>query len=228
MRTASALLSFAAALVASILLFPCGAGATAAVSPGAHPSDTGVSPGAAAGPISSAAELVSHGSAHVEEALAPMKKPSGDIPDNQQFVSYSSPTGGYSLQVPEGWARRESGQGVRFDFNYDGLWLRITHVPPSSTLASMRADLLKKLESGGGAVTVKSVGTIRINGTEVLRATYDSNSEPNSVTNKRVRLENDVYYYYREGRIAELRLWAPLGADNVDQWQRVSRSFAWK
>ena len=35
----------------------------------------------------------------------------GDIPDNQVFVTFTSPTGGYQLQVPEGWARTDDPSG---------------------------------------------------------------------------------------------------------------------
>src|ERR1700686_3306655 len=39
-----------------------------------------------------------------------------DIPDSQTFVSYSASPGGYSLDVPEGWARTTSGANVNFVF----------------------------------------------------------------------------------------------------------------
>ena len=42
-------------------------------------------------------------------ALAAEKNPPGDIPDDQVFVAYTSRAGGYSLKVPEGWARTEKG-----------------------------------------------------------------------------------------------------------------------
>ncbi len=42
-----------------------------------------------------------------ESAVAPEINPPGDIPDSQAFVRFTSPAGGYSLEVPEGWARSE-------------------------------------------------------------------------------------------------------------------------
>src|SRR3954471_5752275 len=36
---------------------------------------------------------------------APEVSPPGDIPDNQAYVRYAPPGGGYSVKVPEGWAR---------------------------------------------------------------------------------------------------------------------------
>src|SRR4051794_21026165 len=40
--------------------------------------------------------------------------PAGDIPDNQAFVAYRPPGAGYSVKVPEGWARSASGRAVAF------------------------------------------------------------------------------------------------------------------
>jgi hypothetical protein len=47
------------------------------------------------------------------------------------------------------------------------------------------------------------------------------------VTNKRVRLENIAYIFYKNGKEATLTVWAPQGADNVDQWNRMANSFRW-
>jgi hypothetical protein len=46
-------------------------------------------------------------------------------------------------------------------------------------------------------------------------------------TNKQVRLENNRYLYFNNGKLATLTLSAPVGADNVDQWLRIARSFKW-
>ena len=39
--------------------------------------------------------------------------------------------------------------------------------------------------------------------------------------------DNGKGSFYKNGKLAVLTLWAPLGADNVDQWQRMSQSFKW-
>src|SRR5437879_4117008 len=44
----------------------------------------------------------------------PEVNPAGDIPDNQVFVVYTPPSGGFSVKVPEGWARTEAGGAVTF------------------------------------------------------------------------------------------------------------------
>ena len=56
---------------------------------------------------------------------------------------------------------------------------------------------------------------------------YTSNGEPDAVTGKQVRLEDNSYLFFKDGHVATLTLWAPLGADNVDQWGQIARSFRW-
>ena len=44
-----------------------------------------------------------------------------------------------------------------------------------------------------------------------VRISYGSNSEPNPVTNKAIRLENDRYYFWKDGKLVSLDLSAPCG-----------------
>ena len=162
-----------------------------------------------------------------ENPLAPEKNPPGDIPDSQVFVKYVSAQGGYALEVPEGWARTTNGSDVAFTFHFDGLSVTVTHAlkqPGADGIRTTQADNLKKT---GQAVRIKSIENVEIAGNQAVLMVYESNSEADTVTNKQVRLENDTYFLYRDGRLAALRLWAPLGADNVDQWKQIANSFKW-
>jgi len=163
-----------------------------------------------------------------EEPLAPEKNPPGDIPDNQAFVKYASSPGGYELEVPEGWARKENSKGVIFTDKLDGLSVNISGITQKLSPDRIKNNQAKQLKKEGRAVVIKNIKNVKpANGPAVL-IVYASNSEPDPVTNKQVRLENEVYFFYKNGDLAELRLWAPLGADNVDQWKRISDSFKWR
>ena len=52
-------------------------------------------------------------------------------------------------------------------------------------------------------------------------------SSANPLTNKRIRLEDAAYVFYKNGKMAILTVWAPAGADNADQWKLISESFRW-
>src|SRR4051794_355078 len=45
---------------------------------------------------------------------APEVNPAGDIPDNQAYVAYAPPGGGFTVKVPEGWSRSSAGGAVVF------------------------------------------------------------------------------------------------------------------
>lgn len=163
-----------------------------------------------------------------EAAVAPEVNAPGDIPDTQAFIKYASGAGGYAFDVPEGWARTEQGGDVTFVDKLDGLKMVITSASTAPTATTVRAHEAKQIQSRGRAVTIASVADVTLPGGKAVEIKYASNSDPNPVTNKRVRLENAAYIYFRNGKQAMLTLWAPQGADNVDQWNRMSKSFRWQ
>jgi hypothetical protein len=156
-------------------------------------------------------------------ALAAEKNPPGDIPDDQVFVPYTSAAGGYSLKVPEGWARSEKGTDVGFIDKFDGVAVFIDAVATAPTTK----DIVAKLEKSEREFKAVSAKEIRLPAGPALFIKYECESEANSVTNKRVRLEDEAYVFYKNGRMAILTVWAPVGADNADQWKLISESFRW-
>lgn len=150
-----------------------------------------------------------------------------DILDTQVFVKYTSSSGKYQLVVPEGWAQTISGTDVSFVSNLNALQVTITKTSTQPTASSVRNDQAVTLQQTGRAIRDVQVKDVQLpNGTAVL-ITYTSNSDPNSVTNKQVRLGNNRYLFFRNGKLAALTLSAPVGADNVDQWTRIASSFRW-
>jgi hypothetical protein len=105
--------------------------------------------------------------------------------------------------------------------------LIVTPATVAPTVASARANEAKQIQSQGKAVTINGVSVSNLPGGNAVVIKYTSNSDPNPVTNKRVRLENIAYIFYKNGKEATLRVWAPQGADNADQWNRMSKSFRW-
>jgi len=163
-----------------------------------------------------------------ETPVHPEKNPPGDIPDTQVFITYKSSAGMYSLKAPEGWARTESGTDVKFVDKFDGEQVAVTMTQKAPTLESVKTEQLAALEKNGRAVKVTKVESMKMpGGLTAIAVSYTSNSDPDPVTNKQIRLENVTYYYYMPGMLAALTLWAPLGADNVDQWKLISESFKW-
>jgi hypothetical protein len=152
-----------------------------------------------------------------ETPVPPEVNPPGDIPDTQAFVEFVSPAG-YSLQAPEGWARSMRGANVTFRDKFDGLSVDVTAT--SQTLASIKAA------AAAGSDFTSTVLTLPAGRATEIK--YASNSEADPVTGKKVRLANEAIIFIHGARHATLRVWAPLGADNVDQWNFIERSFRFR
>ncbi len=163
-----------------------------------------------------------------ETALAPEVNPAGDIPDSQAFVKYQSPAGGYVLDTPEGWARTVQGGDVGFVDKFNGVSVVVTPVTAAPTAATAQANEVAAIKQHGRAVEITSVKDVQLPGGTAVLVAYTSNSDPNPVTNKQVRLENNSFLFFKNGKLATLRLYAVAGADNVDQWKRMSESFRWQ
>jgi len=161
-----------------------------------------------------------------EQPIAPETNPPGDIPDSQAFVTYTSPAG-FSLKVPEGWALTQRPDGASFADKYGSVDISLATAASAPTSEQARREELAKLVKSGRAVRISATGRVTLPAGPALLIVYTSNSEPNAVTDKQIRLENNRYLFYRAGHEAALTLSAPAGADNADQWQLMARSFRW-
>ena len=150
----------------------------------------------------------------------------GDIPDNQVFLTFNDHQAGYSMRYPEGWALRGSGWDVTFQEKNNAIHVVIGHGPAPST-ASVIADLERERASQP-SLSYGHPSTVSIAGTPALRVSYSTLSQPNPVTGKRVRLLVDRYVLAHAGRTATIDLGTPAGVDNVDAYRMISRSFRWR
>ncbi|MCU1448900.1 MAG: lipoprotein, partial [Acidimicrobiales bacterium] len=110
--------------------------------------------------------------------------PPGDIPDNQAYVAFVSPTGHYTIKVPEGWARADQGVATVFTdkLNTIRIETRATPAPPSVTSVEAQDVPALKAQSQcfeGGATTT----TARTAGTAIL-VKYRTDAPADPVTGK--------------------------------------------
>jgi hypothetical protein len=162
-----------------------------------------------------------------ERPVAPEKNPPGDIPDDQVFIEYRSPLG-FKIKVPEGWARRETSDGVTFSDKYNTIALLMSQRADALTVTSVKQKDVDELEKMGKAVRVTAVKSVKLPSGAAIVVSYSSNSEPNPVTDKAIREENERYFLWQNGKLVTLTLSAPLGADNADQWDLMAKSFKWQ
>jgi hypothetical protein len=172
-------------------------------------------------------KLTSYVQSASEAPLPAETNPPGDIPDTQVFVAYSDPSSTFEIEAPEGWARTSSAAGVQFVDKLDGESIALGNADAAPTAAGLRESQAADLARSHRAVWDIAVTDVVLESGPAVLVSYTLNSDPNPVSGRQVRLEARRYFLYRDGRLATLTLWAPQGADNLDQWQRIADSFRW-
>jgi hypothetical protein len=163
-----------------------------------------------------------------EKPLPPEKSPVGDIPDSQAFVNYTSVLGGYSIVEPEGWSRTENGSNASFIDKFNGVKVSMTSDSKPFNIENIKNNQVKTLIANGRAITINEIKEVTLPSGKAVLVKYYSNSDPNPVSNKQIRLENQTFFFYKAAKVGSLTVWAPLGSDNVDQWKKISESWRWK
>jgi hypothetical protein len=210
------------AIVLAGLLAGCGAPASRSASGPAPASSAGTS---SPPPGSAAAATAGGGSV---TPGPPEVNPAGDIPDNQVYVAYTLPSGRFSVRVPEGWARSESGGAVTFSDHLNAVRLETVPASAAPTVASARSAEAPAIQAQGAHVTIGTVTTVRRTAGQAVLITYQADSPPNAVTGRSVRLAVERYEFWRAATEAVLTLSGPVGADNVDPWRTVTDAFRWQ
>jgi hypothetical protein len=151
----------------------------------------------------------------------------GDIPDNQAFLTFTDSAAGYSIRYPEGWTRT-SGSG-EVTFRDRANVIRVAVAPGAAPTAARVTAEVARLRSADPTIAAGGAPQrLRIDGSPVLKVTYTRLSKPDPITGKLLPLTIDRYEYARAGKTATVDLGTPKGVDNVDAYRMISRSFRWR
>jgi hypothetical protein len=149
----------------------------------------------------------------------------GDIPDNQNFLTFKDAKDGFSMRYPEGWTQNRAPGGVTFQ-DKNNLVRAAVSKGSAPTVASVTTEL-QKLKTKQPSLRAQAPAPVTVKGKRVIKVTYTTTSAPNQVTGKRVVLMVDRYEFARNGKLAVLDLGTPKGVDNVDAYRLMSESFTW-
>lgn len=146
------------------VLSACSSGGTAA---------TGT-PAAATAPTLMSAAPAGSSAAPVTES-----NPAGDIPDTQAFVDYTPTPGGYTVQVPEGWARTDTatgtgtgtGTGTLFSDKYNSIRIETAAAAVAPTVQSGQAELAA-IRAAAQGFTPGDVTTVQRQAGSAVLITY--------------------------------------------------------
>jgi hypothetical protein len=183
-------------------------------------------PASTAGPSTAPPSVSPSPPAAASKTSAPETNPQGDIPDNQQYVAYAPPGGGFSVKVPEGWSRTGTPPTVTFTDKLNSIRIETAPSPSAPTAASVQREIsafrTTATHFSGGAVS-----TIQRKAGSVVLATYRTDASPDPVTGKVRNDDVERYHFWKAGKLVTLTLAGPHGADNVDPWRIVTDSFRW-
>jgi hypothetical protein len=208
----------------TIVLITCCAAGVLAAGCGSSSSTSSSSSSHSTGATEAAGTAASGGAT----ALAAEAKSAatGDIPDNQMYLTYKSPSQGFSMFYPEGWALKGNGPDVTISDKNN-----IVHIVISSGGAPTPAGVsseLSALKRSNPTLVFTAPTSIQLKSGPALKASYSTRSEPNPVTGKSVLLLVDRYELSKGGKRATVDLGTPQGVDNVDAYRKMIDSFRWQ
>lgn len=218
------------ALMTATAVAGCSGTHKAPVVSGTGRTATSAGPDSPGGSTSTPTPVTSPGSPSTTQGpgpTGPEVNPSGDIPDNQAFVDFGFPGGGFAIKVPEGWARTEADGTVSFTDKLNRITMEKLAVPSAPTVASAQATEVPAVKAAAQHYEPgKATMVARAAGPAVL-ITYRADAAADPVTAKVVHDDVERYEFWRSGTEVVLTLSAPVGADNVDPWRTVTDSLRW-
>ena len=151
----------------------------------------------------------------------------GDIPDNQAFVSFAPSGAGYTVKVPEGWARSTDASAVVFTDKFNTIRIESVSMATAPSVASVTAGDLPALAVSTKGYAAGKVSAVTRKAGSAIVATYQGDAPANVVTTKRVRLDVERYVFWKDGKEVIITLSSSVGSDNVDPWKTVTDGFGW-
>jgi hypothetical protein len=217
------------ALLSLTVAAGCGGGSSSTTTP---PATTATSPGTTSAPATGAptsatptpASTATSGPGALSGEAASVA--TGDIPDNQVFLTFTNAAAGYSVKYAEGWAQKGSGNAVTLQ-DKNNIVRILVSAGGLPSLDQVRADMAK-LTNGGKPVAAGAPQGMQISGAPAVKVSYSTISAPNPVTGKSTTLLVDRYYLSGHGKLAVVDLGTPKGVDNVDAYRLMIESFRWK
>jgi hypothetical protein len=209
-----------AAIAIAVPLSGCGS------SNSSSSSSTAAAPATSAGATTTAvAGKASCGSSVTASSNEAASTAQGDIPDNQQFLTFQNRPAGYSIKYPEGWARSGSGANVSFQDKSNTMTI-VVKPGPQPTTASVTQDL-KQQATSDPCLSPGTPQTVTVGPNQAIKVTYTTQGPKSPVTGQRPKITVDRYVFYKNGKVAVVDLANPVGVDNVDAYRMISESFRW-
>ena len=156
----------------------------------------------------------------------PRSAATGDIPDNQVFLTFAERSAPFSIKYPEGWTRSNANGTVTFRDKNNLVRVLVRHgSAPTFVSVSSQLGALKRATP---TLTFTAPHAMSLPAGSAVAVRYTTVTAPSPVTGRRVRLIVDRYELARAGRVAIVDLGTPVGVDNVDAYRMMIESFRWR
>ncbi|GAA3584928.1 hypothetical protein GCM10022235_64260 [Kribbella ginsengisoli] len=143
-------------------------------------------------------------------------------------MTFSPPAGGFSVKVPEGWARSTAGVATSFTDKLNRIQVQVSSTATPVTAQNVDRQLVPALRQRVPRFAMGKVSEVSRAAGRALLVTYQGDSSPDPVTGKVVRDAFELYLFHQGSRELALTLSGPTNADNVDPWKIVSDSVRWR
>jgi hypothetical protein len=206
-----------------VLVAGCGSSSSSSSQSGSSPAAAPTTSTAASTTTAAASTTANSPGALSAEARSAA---TGDIPDNQVFLTYKSSAEHYSMLYPEGWALKGSGNDLTINNNNNIVHV-VVRTGATPTTATVTAEL-NALKQSNPTLAFTPPTVIQLTSGPAIKARYTTRSAPNAVTGKSVLLLVDRYELSKAGKRATIDLGTPQGVDNVDAYRKMINSFRWQ
>ncbi|GAA0947134.1 hypothetical protein GCM10009554_43730 [Kribbella koreensis] len=141
---------------------------------------------------------------------------------------FHPPAAGYSVKVPEGWARSTAGAATSFTDKLNRIQVRLTTTATPVTEQTADSKLVPELQRQVPKFAMGKVSEVSRAAGKAVLVTYQGDSSADPVTGKVVRDAFELYLFHQGSKELALTLSGPTNADNVDPWKIVSDSVRWQ
>jgi hypothetical protein len=159
--------------------------------------------------------------------VATESNPPGDIPDNQAYVAFQPGGGGFSVKVPEGWARSTAGTATTFGDKLNHIQVATSAASAAPTTQSVTSQIVPTLQRQVPKFAMGKISEVTRPAGKAVLITYQGDSSADPVTGKVVRDAFEQYLFFKGGKVLSVTLTGPTNADNVDPWKIVTESVRW-
>lgn len=143
------------------------------------------------------------------------------------FTPYTADTGGFQVDVPQGWQHTERANYASFADRLDLVTVQWAKAAVAPTTDSVRKVDVPALKEHARVFELRSVEPVERPAGSGVEIDYLQGGGPDVVTGHTAVDSVQRYLFFHEGVLVTLTLAGPKGADDSRSWRTVTDSLFW-